>query len=76
MIAMKSNSVPIPLYVPPNNNIKTPKKTIKIVVISLFLKGISKSLTLINCETRTELKKMATNKEEPKLLIRLSVIGS
>ena len=37
----------------------------------IFFRGIFLSSTLMYCETRTELKKIATNKEDPKTVDRV-----
>ena len=66
-------TLPNPLYAPPTIKINKPiSATIEEIIMIRFM-GISLSSTVINCETNTELKKIATNNDEPKTTE--SVIG-
>ena len=60
--------VPRALYLPPKKKKNRPMSNMIPVNFIIFFNGISLSSVLINCDTKTELKKMATNNDEPKTI--------
>src|SRR5690606_41500377 len=71
MIAVKTIKDPSPRYSPPKMKIKIPMTAIITVVLIILFKGMFLSSIFINCDTKTELKNIATNKEEPKTIDRV-----
>ena len=65
MMAVKIIKEPKALTAPPNNKIRIPNPPKMIVKrINCFFETTF-SLISMNCDTKTELKKIATNNEEP-----------
>ena len=49
-----------------------PIMTIREVILMMLFSGISLSSVVINCDTKTELKKIATNREDPRTTDRVT----
>ena len=65
-MAVKIMTDPSPLNSPPKNKIKVPIVATILEIVMILLIGMSSSSVFINCDTNTELKKIATTKEELK----------